>query len=146
MCVARRTRIWMVVKFAVAIEETENAGGDLDREILPGDLLNLIQFILELMEIFSLTSHHGQYAVLDSLCLGDEQFWRECEVSYAYSYSYPGSGGMESLDVSLSTDAAAEATGGLEDMLPLRGMVEMGRRVWLESLDPMDEDSYAQEF
>lgn len=46
-----------------------------------------------------------------TLCLGDKQFWRECEVSYTYSYSYPGSGGMESLDVSLSTDAAAEATG-----------------------------------
>lgn len=37
-------------------------------------------------------------------------------------------------------------TARLEDMLPLRGMVEMARRVWLESLDPEDEDSYAQEF
>lgn len=36
MCVARRAWIWRGVKFAIAIVQTENIGGDSDREILPG--------------------------------------------------------------------------------------------------------------
>lgn len=34
----------------------------------------------------------------------------------------------------------------LQDMLPLRWMDEVVRRVWLDSLNPTDEDSYGREF
>lgn len=57
------------------------------------------------------SERRGRYAALDSLCLGDKQFWRERQVFYTYSFYCPGSGDMESLDVSLPAGAAAQATG-----------------------------------